>query len=151
MWFQWQRDTPRRNSFRAVQTFATALNSGDADALLQTVVLPAAVAGRTPAEQTEFLTKALRDEISPEGLAVLRREGQFGSLQELFPQEATAWATQAGVKLEDCVAFKLERNGLRAEVMLVKLSSIEHPESSIAPGYRIVRCNNVKQMAAAKL
>jgi hypothetical protein len=142
----WKRDEPRRHSFEAVRTFAATLNSGDADALLQTVVLPAAVSGRTSAEPAEFLTKALRDEVSPEGLAVLRREGQFGPLQEMFPQEAAAWATQAGVKLEDCVAFKLERNGLRAEVVLLKLSSIERPASGIA--YRILRCNNVKQLAA---
>ena len=57
------------------------------------------------------------------------KEGLFGPLQEMFPQEAAAWAAQAGVKVEDCVAFKLEQNGLRAEVVL-KLSSIEHPESA---------------------
>jgi hypothetical protein len=42
--------------------------------------MSAAVSGKTAAEQTEFLCKALADEISPEGLAVLKRDGQFGSL-----------------------------------------------------------------------
>jgi hypothetical protein len=93
------------------------------------------------AEQTEFLTKALRDEISPEGLAVLRREGKFGALTDLFPQEAKTWAAQAGVKPEDCVAFRMERDNIRAEVVLVREGEV----------YRVVRCNNVKQLAAAKL
>ena len=127
IWFQWRRDAPRRHSFQAVQTFAAALNAGDPAALLQTVALPAAVSGRTVAEQIEFLTKALRDEISPEGLTVLRREGQFGALTNLFPAEAKTWAKQAGVSPEDCVAFKLERNGLRAEVVLVNDSALRTP------------------------
>lgn len=141
--FQWQRNAPRRHSLEAVLAFAAALNSGNAAALLQTVVLPPAVSGRTPAEQTEFLTKALRDEISPEGLAVLQQEGQFGSLTNIFPTEAKAWADQAGVKPEDCVAFKLEHNGVRAEVVLVNDSALRNPNSL----FRIVRCNNVKQLA----
>lgn len=141
LWHNWKKDEPRRHSFQAVQTFAAALNSGDADALLQTVVLPAAVSGRTSAEQTEFLTKALRDEISPEGLAVLRRQGKFGALTDLFPVEAKTWAEQAGVKPEDCVAFRMERDNIRAEVVLVREGET----------YRIARCNNVKQLAATKL
>jgi len=141
MWFRWQHDAPRRNCFNTLQILAAALISGNADALLQSVVLPASVSGRTPAEQTEFLAKALRDEISAEGLAVLRREGQFGSLTNLFPDEAKAWAQQAGVKPEDCVAFRMERGSIRAEVVLVCEGET----------YRVVRCNNVKQLAPAKL
>jgi hypothetical protein len=131
--------------------FDRALQSGDHNALQNLVILPAAVIGKTDAEQVEFLTKALHDEISPEGLVVLKREGQFGRLQQQFPQESGAWAQQAGVKTEDCVAFKLERNGIRAEVVLARTSSIQNPKSGIISGYRIVRCNNVKQLAAAKL
>jgi len=122
---------------QCLRSIAAALNAGTADDLLQTVVLPAAVSGRTSAEQTEFLSKALRDEISAEGLAVLRREGKFGPLQELFPQEAATWAAQAGVKPEDCVAFRMERDSIRAEVVLVREGNT----------HRVVRCNNVKQMA----
>ncbi|MCU0785623.1 MAG: hypothetical protein MUF81_16580 [Verrucomicrobia bacterium] len=148
-YFLWQRDAPRRNSGRAIETFAAALNSGNADSLLKTVVLPVAVSGRTSAEQIEFLTKALHDEISPEGIGVLKREGQFGSLTNLFPVEAKTWAEQAGVNPEDCVAFRMERNGLRAEVVLVNNAPLATRHSSLA--FRIVRCNNVKQLAAAKL
>lgn len=141
LWLKWKQDEPRRHAYQAVQSFAAALNSGDADSLLQSVVLPTAVSGRTAAEQIEFLTKALRDEISPEGLAVLRQQGKFGSLQESFPAEAASWAAQAGVKPEDCVGFRLEWDSIRAEVVLVREGD----------DYRVVRCNNVKQLAAAKL
>lgn len=109
--------------------------------MLQTVMLPQALRGRTVSEQAEFLSKALRNEISPEGLAVLRREGKFGSLTNLFPAEARAWAEQAGVKPEDCVAFRMERDSIRAEVVLVREDE----------AYRVVRCNNVKQLVATKL
>lgn len=82
-------------------------------------------ASRTRAEQIEFISKALRDELSREGLVVLKKEGRFGSLNELFPAEADVWAVQAGVKPEDCVAFRMERNGLRAEVVLVRNSGAQ--------------------------
>lgn len=137
---KWKQDARRRHAFQTVQTFAAALNSGDADALLKTVVLPAALSGRTAAEQAEFLTKALRDEISSEGLAVLRKHGKFGRLPELFPAEAAAWAAQAGVNPEHCVAFRLDRDDLRVEVVLVRAGDV----------YRVVRCNNVKQLAIVK-
>jgi hypothetical protein len=95
-----------------------------------------------PHEQTEFITKALRDELSAEGLEALRKGAQFGPLKELFPAEADAWASQAGVKAEDCVGLRMERNGIRAEVVLVR-----SPNHESRPPFRIVRCNNVKQMA----
>ena len=61
----------------------------------------------------------------------------FGGLSDVFPIEAAGWAEQAGVKPADCLGFKLERNGIRAEVVLVREGA----------SYRVVRCNNVKQMA----
>ena len=68
---------------------------------------------------------------------MLQREGSFGLLRTLFPAEAEKWAKQAGVKPEDCVAFKMERTGVRAEVVLLREGQT----------LRVVRCNNVKQMA----
>jgi hypothetical protein len=138
VYFLWRNDAPRRYSFKALDNFCIALNSGNADALLQTVVQPSAVQNRTAAEQAEFLVKALQDEISPEGLAALKREGQFGALKAVFPDEATKWSQQAGVNVDDCVAFKMERGGIRAEVVLLREGQT----------YRVVRCNNVKQMGA---
>ncbi len=107
-------------------------------------------AGPAP-EQAEFLTKALADEISPEGLAVLQREGSFGPLATVFAAEAEGWAKQGGVKVEDCVAFKLERNGLRAEVVLAAGTPLAPRLSPLATSMRILRCNNVKQLALSSL
>ncbi len=145
--YWWIHDAPRRASLDSLVRLETAVHSGSGAELLNLVVLPAAVRSRAAPEQSEFLTKALNDEISPEGLAALSQRGTYGPLKMLFPAEAESWADQAGVHPDDCVAFKLERNGLRAEVVLVKPpprgSQIYNPDTP----YRIVRLNNVKQMA----
>lgn len=140
-WYFYRSGEPRRQAVQTLSVLNASLQSNDVEKLLQSIALPAALSDRTPAEQTEFLTKALRDEISAEGLDALRRKGQFGALSHLFADEASAWAEQAGVKPEDCVAFRMERNSIRAEAVLVREGET----------YRVVRCNNVKQMAAAKL
>jgi hypothetical protein len=129
---------PRRQAIQALSTLNASLQSNDAEKLLQTIASPAPLRNRTAAEQTEFLTKALRDEISTEGLAVLQREGEFGPLTKLFPGEGILWADQAGVRPADCFAFKLENNGFRSEVVLLQSGET----------YRVVRCNNVKQLAS---
>jgi hypothetical protein len=147
LWAKWKRDEPRRECFAALQQFDSALRSPGHNSHLDSVVLPAAIQGRTTPEQVEFLTKALADEISPGGLAVLQREGAFGSLTNLFPAEAEKWAKQAGVNPADCMAFKLERNGQRAEVVLTKPSALNSQPST---PFRIVRCNNVKQLAQTR-
>jgi hypothetical protein len=54
----------------------------------------------------------------------------------VFPQEAPFWAKAAGVEVADCVAFRGEKNGIRAEVVITTNGA-----------YRIIRVNNVKQMA----
>lgn len=142
-WLWWQQGETRRTSLSTLATFEQALQTGHGRDLLNLIVAPAAISGRTTAEQVEFLTKALRDEISPEGLAVLQQQGEFGPLEKLFPQEGAAWAGQASVELTNCVAFKLERDGTRAEVVLV-----QNPEHGTRNSeLRIVRCNNVKQLA----
>lgn len=143
IWIQHQ-DTPRKACLRTAVQFQTALQSGDSKKLLEVVALPAAIADRTAVEQSEFLRKALADEISPEGLDVLQRDAEFGPLAKVFPNEASSWAAQAQVNVDDCVAFKLERNGVRAELVLIR-----KPGEGDAPStYRIVRCDNVKQLAA---
>lgn len=80
----------------------------------------------------------------------LRRRGQgpakkatFGTLRQLFPVQADRWAQQARVNPEDCIAFRMERDGIQAEVVMLKPSTTEIV-------YRILRCNNVKQMASEK-
>ena len=136
--FKWKQDAPRRNSLTALQNLRAALTSNDSGSLLNSIALPQALQSRTAPEQVEFLRKALQDEISDEGVAALKSRGKFGPLNQVFPKEGEIWARQAGLKPEDCLAFKMERTGIRAEVVLV------HEGQS----YRVVRCNNVKQMAA---
>jgi hypothetical protein len=144
-WLHWKREAPRRASLEALAQLDTNLRTGSAEELLNLLVLPQALASRTRAEQTDFLRKVLRDEISPEGIEALRQHGTFGPLREVFPQEAEGWAHQAGVKPEDCVAFKLERsNAFRAEVVLVMPSTAAAQPST---PFRILRCNNVKELA----
>ena len=142
-WLRWKEGEPRRLAIQTLSELDTAVHTGNSPDLLKIICTPVAVQGRTAAEQAEFLSKALADEISAEGLAVLQREGAFGPLTNIFPAEAGKWAKQAGVTPEDCVAFKLERSGLRAEVVLARDSALGGPHSV----FRIVRCNNVKQMA----
>jgi hypothetical protein len=134
---KWKADSPRRLSVATLRTLETALGGGDGQAVLQCVVVPSAFQTRSPFEQAEFFTRALRDELSIEGIQALAREGRFGSLQQIFPDEAITWATQSGVNPETCVAFKMDHNGTRAEVAFVRSGK----------ELRIIRCNNVKQMA----
>lgn len=135
--FFWKQGEPRRNSIKTLNDFSHALNSEDSAALLESVVLPRAFQGETISEQSEFLVKALHDEISPSGVLALKHHAAFGSLEKIFPDKAAAWCKQANVNPDDCVAFKMERAGICAEVVLVREGN----------AYRVLRCNNVKQMA----
>ena len=142
-WHLWKQGESRRTSLQTLQQLNSALVTANSAQLLELISLPTALAGRTAAEQSEFLVKALRDEVSADGLAVLQHDGAFGPLTNLFPTEARTWSSQAGVPAEACVAFKLERNGLRAEVVLVRIGE----SGDQNPNLRVLRCNNVKQLA----
>ena len=136
LWFKWKHDEPRRHSLEILEHLRVAVQARSS-AILDQIVLPQALAGQTTVEQTEFLTKALIDEVSADGITALKKSALFGPLKELFPQEASGWAQQAGVNPDECVAFRMEHQGLRAEVVLLRASET----------YRVVRCNNIKQMA----
>ena len=139
----WAAAKPRREALEALNHLEAALRGTAPEALLEAVRVPGMVAGRTIAEQAEFLRKALRDEISSEGVAVLGKKGRFGPLGEVFPDEAEGWARQGRVDSTNCVAFRMEREGVRAEVVLVRQEGFGAEE----PPYRVLRCNNVMQMA----
>ncbi len=136
-WLWRKHEQPRQTALRRISLFASALTDPKGTELLEHAILPAAIRALTPSEQVEFLRKALRDEISLEGVQALDRHAQFGGLKSVFPSEADTWSSLAGVRADDCVAFRMERGGVRAEVILLHQGGI----------YRIVRCNNVKQMA----
>lgn len=144
--FVWRQGTARRESLSVLNQLEAGLAESNSDTLHQSMVMPAALQGRSMPEQTQFLRKALLDELSPEGLAALKKHGRFGILTKIFPDEAEAWANQAGVAPDNCVAFRMERNGHRAEVVLVETAGSSPNTESY---YRIVRVNNVRQMADA--
>jgi len=136
----WQHGQPRRQAVLAVSKLADNLANSRGAELLDTILIPVAIQSRTPSEQEQFLTKALADEISPAGVEALKRHAEFGPLKTIFPNEAPVWCSQAGVNVDDCVAFKMERAGIRAEVVML------HEGQT----YRLVRCTNVRQMASEK-
>ncbi len=136
----WQHGQPRREAVLAVSKLADNLANNHGAKLLDTILIPVAIQSRTPSEQEQFLAKALNDEISPAGVEALKRHADFGPLKTIFPNEAPVWCSQAGVNVDDCVAFKMERAGIRAEVVML------HEGET----YRLVRCTNVKQMASEK-
>jgi hypothetical protein len=136
----WQKrgvDQPRQASIQALQRLGMALDGGPQSDLLNVVFLPPSMGGRTPEEHADFLRKALKDEVSPEGIAILGRTGRYGALTEVFPDEAQRWSELFGVKAADCVAFRAEKNGLRAEVVIC----------TNGPMPKIMRVNNVRQLA----
>lgn len=133
----WQHGQPRREAVLAVSKLADNLANNQGAELLDTIVIPVAIQSRTPFEKEQFLAKALADEISPAGVAALKRHAEFGPLKSIFPNEAPVWCSQAGVNVDDCVAFKMERAGIQAEIVLVHEGQ----------NYRVVWCKDVKQMA----
>ena len=149
--YLWMRDAPRRTSLATLARLDHALHGGSTLDLFDLIVLPAAVRGQSRSEQCEFLFKSLNDEISPEGLAALRKQGDYGPLRQIFPAEAEGWARQAGVNPDECVAFKMERRGLHAEVVLLHRPESETRSTGDQAEYRILRLNNVRQMADPNL
>ncbi len=133
----WQHGQPRREALHEVSKLAENLANHRGSELLETVVMPAAIRTQTQGEQQEFIAKALSDEISPAGVLALKQYAQFGLAKSIFPDEYASWCQQAGVDADNCVGFKMERAGIRAEILLVHEGQ----------NYRVVRCNNVKQMA----
>lgn len=140
-------DQPRRDCCTALVRLDRALRLSDANVLPTLVVLPTSLQAHSPAERAEFTRKALQGEISAAGLAMLRKEGRFGPLLEIFPEEGARWAAQAGVRPEDCRAFRLQRNGLRAEVVLVAEPATP---GQVSGTFRVLRCNNVSHLVAPK-
>ena len=131
-----QRRWPRRQALAALTDFESALRSRS-DALLESVVLPRNMKGKSRQEALDFLQNILRDEISEEGIAVLRKKGRFGSLADIFPDRAERWERQFGVRAEDCVAFRAEIGTITTEVVLFRNGQ----------DLRFLRINNVKQLA----
>ena len=128
-----------QEEWKALETASAlvgAIVAGGSTQVVSMVALPAGLASGTEQQQFDFILRALRDEVSIDGMAVMRREARFGRLADIFPEDAQAWSSNAGVRVEDCVAFRLEKNGLRSEIVI-----------ATNPARRVVRINDVRQMA----
>lgn len=129
---------PRRRALQSLQRLQTAVFSNDGGAILSAVRLPEHISRLKAPEQAEWAETLLRAELSPRGLIEMQKHARFGRLLDLFPDEGSRWATAAGAPADRCLAFRMERAGIRAEVVLEPTSA----------DYRIIRCNNVAAMAA---
>ena len=131
-----QIDKPRREALSILSELEHALTSSEVSKALPLIELPSAAAG-SQAAQEQWLVDVLHDEVSAAGLLEIRDHARFGPLLEIFPEEAARWTKVAHVPASECVALRMERNSIRAEVVL-----------HLSPtGFRLLRCNNVKQMA----
>ena len=137
-WF-FDARTPRARAARVAAELCFALEHHSAAAVVKLIELPPAMRTKGDVEIQRQVLELLSDEISTDGVAALKKHGSFGALREIFPAEAAAWAAAFSVSADECVAFRMEKNGIRAEVVLLQT----------ADGFRILRCNNVKQMASA--
>ena len=136
---RYRRDEPRRSALAVISEIDRALTSSEVSKTMPLLELSPAVAARSPEDQMQWIADVLRDEVSAAGLDELRRHARFGPLAQVFPEEAKRWAESAHLAVESCVAFRMERAGIRAEVVLHQTPT----------GFRVLRCNNVKQMALA--
>ena len=127
----------RRAALQALTRFQSALDSPDPRPLLDTVVVIPALKTNSPAEQADFIRNALAQQVSSEGIAALAKHATFGPLYTVFPRQAARWAFLAGVPLTNCVAFRLQREGFAAEVVLCREGK----------SYKVMRCNNVRPLA----
>ncbi len=134
IWWWRQIEHPERDAIEAVYSVLDALENNSGLDILDLVLMPPAYASRTGVEQCDFIRKALRDEVSEAGLQILARDGEYGSLSEIFPDEAQRWSKLFGVDPVDCVAFRADREKLRTEVVLLKTGD----------SFRLLRCNNVR-------
>ena len=119
---------------------AVALESADRETLLARISIPTALQKRTPDEQYRFISAALEGEVSEEGLKILKKDGEFGALMKIFPDEGSRWATIAKVDPAACVAFKLERDEFTAEAAVA---------TNGTP--KVIRLNDVRRLARETL
>ena len=137
-WKQWKAARPKRMAIQYLDRFSEMVTAKSVEGNpCEMVLLPSVYRQRTIQEQNDFVRKALTDEISEEGVRVITSKGEFGTLREIFPMEAESWTKPHGINPDECVAFKAFRGGIRGELVLQMHGA----------DYRIVRCNNIRQLA----
>jgi hypothetical protein len=138
-WWYWnsQKSSPdRAATLDVLQRLDVSLKDANGDPA-DWIMPPTVAEGKSPAEYDRWIREVLYEEISPEGLAVLKEEARFGPLLDLFPEQAEAWTSPYSIPAAECLAFRMERSGITAEVVVAPYKG----------SYKIIRCNNIKQMA----
>lgn len=130
--------SPRRRAIQPADRLASAVASRNQAEAAKYVQLPES---SSQLLEGDAIIDTLKEEISPRGVSILARKGQFGPLREVFPAEVDRWAKAFGVNPDHCVAFRMEKDGLRAELVILQQGD----------SFRVLRCNNVKQMAERSL
>jgi len=125
---------PRKQAIAKLEELEQVIREGNSARLLEIVVLPTVVRDRAPVERDRLLREILKGEVTPEGIEILEREGKWGHLVEVFPEEAARWTEPIGIDPAECVAFRRDGGQFRAEVVL-------HRDGR---GLRIIRCNDVR-------
>ena len=130
-------NTPRKLEHQALVTLSEleeVVREGASQRLMQLVVLPAVMNDRSETEKTRLMLEILGGEVTPEGIESLRENGECGTLQDVFPEEARKWTDPVRVDPALCVAFRLDGPEFRSEVVLVNQED----------RMRVLRCNDVR-------
>lgn len=109
---------PKKEDALAVLTrVADALKDGKGSSVASDFKIPE---GAPPEVVDKELAKLYeRKEISPEGVKLLAKNGEWGKLKELFPEQAERWSSKMNAPVDQCYGFKLESKGTTAEVGFV--------------------------------
>jgi hypothetical protein len=112
---------------------------GDLQAVLDFIVLPPSLQGKSSDEVSRSLVRYLSDELSAQGLDMLRNKGNVRPLVEAFPREGTQWAQNAGVDPFDCIAITHPVND---DLLAVLVAC-----TNVAGNTKIIRIDNVRHLS----
>ncbi|MDB6005879.1 MAG: hypothetical protein JWR15_2866 [Prosthecobacter sp.] len=136
-WFLVRR-SQRNHAASAGNQLGETIQRRDLEGMRSLVQAPAFLNDRSQPERDLLTLNLLEGEVSPEGLAILTKDGDFGPLRSIFPSEAESWSKALAVNAEECVAFRLQKGGFTAELVL-------HRQADDT--YRVLRCNDIRQLA----
>lgn len=130
--------TERARAISTAYQLNEAVRHQEGDGGNELLIAPPVFAERSHPEMILLMRDLLNSEISAEGLDILAEEGEFGPLKDLFPDQASAWLLPYGLSPDDCVAFKIQRGPLTAELVLHR-----QPDG----GFKVLRANDIRQLA----
>lgn len=129
-----QMQQPKRDCVEALAVLNERILRSEAS-ISDLVKTPQFLEGSTNPEIEQIMSKSLRNEISAEGIELLRRKGKFGPLSDICPDRGARWAQTAGVSIHECLAFRVENSGREAlavfwrksdELRLIRIDNVNH-------------------------